>query len=349
MQVPNLRFREFQEEWEEKSLNDLCSEFKSGKNVNSEDILEIGLYPVFGGNGLRGFSNKYNHDGIFVLIGRQGALCGNIHFVKGKCYITEHAIAVQANEHNHIGFLRYLLDKMNLGQYSDQSAQPGLAVNKLLKLNAVIPNLLEQSKIAVFLSLLDSRIETQIQTINNLQSLIKGLICSFVKNKTANVRLKDCLNCHSSTLMESAVIGKNGMYPVYGATGIIAHTPNYEIDKDAILIIKDGASVGKVQYAKDKYSVIGTLNYLTPKENMSLKYLYYYLQVFNFDKHKVGSGIPHIYFKDYGNEYIYCPPIERQNEIANLLSAIDEKLETEKQILKKYTEQKKYLLANMFI
>jgi type I restriction enzyme S subunit len=149
--------------------------------------------------------------------------------------------------------------------------------------------------------------------------------------------------------MESTVIEKNGIYPVYGATGIIAHSPDYEIDKDAVLIIKDGASVGKVQYAKDKHSAIGTLNYLMPKENISLKYFYYYLQVFNFDKYKVGSGIPHIYFKDYGDENIYCPSIEEQTEIANFLSAIDEKLETEKQILKKYTEQKRYLLANMFI
>ena len=193
------------------------------------------------------------------------------------------------------------------------------------------------------------RISTQIQIVKELETLIKGLIHSFVRKKEGNIQLKECLNCHSSTLTESAVMEKNGIYPVYGATGIIAHTPDYEIDKDAILIIKDGSGVGKVQCAKGKYSVIGTLNYLTSKENVSLKYLYYYLQIFNFDKHKVGSGIPHIYFKDYGNEYIYCPPIEKQNEIANFLSAIDKKIETEKQLLKKYTAQKKYLLANMFV
>ncbi len=144
-------------------------------------------------------------------------------------------------------------------------------------------------------------------------------------------------------------VGKSGEYPVYGAAGIIAHTPDFEIEKDAILIIKDGASVGKVQYATGKYSVIGTLNYLTPKGEVSLKYFYYYLQAFNFDKYRVGSGIPHIYFKDYGSEPVYCPPIEEQTKIANSLSAIDEKIETERHILKAYTNQKKYLLANMFI
>jgi type I restriction enzyme S subunit len=73
------------------------------------------------------------------------------------------------------------------------------------------------------------------------------------------------------------IIENGGVYPVYGATGIIAHTTEYEINKDAILIIKDGASVGRVQYAKEKFSVIGTLNYLMPKDNISLKYFYYYL------------------------------------------------------------------------
>jgi type I restriction enzyme S subunit len=178
---------------------------------------------------------------------------------------------------------------------------------------------------------------------------MKGLICSLVGRKELNAQLKDCLICHSSILMESVVTEKTGKYPVYGATGIIARIPDFEIEQDAILIIKDGASVGQVQYATGKYSVIGTLNYLTPKGKVSLKYFYYYLQAFNFEKYRVGSGIPHIYFKDYGSEPIYCPPIEEQNRIARFLSTIDEKLETERQILRRYTDQKKYLLNQMFI
>ena len=162
------------------------------------------------------------------------------------------------------------------------------------------------------------------------------------------VKIKDCLNCHSSTLMESAVIEKSGIYPVYGATGIITYTPNYEIDNDAILIIKDGSSVGKVQYAKNKYSVIGTLNYLTPKENVNLKYLYYYLQTFNFDKYKVGSGIPHIYFKDYGNEYIYCPLIEEQTKTAYLLQLIDDRISTQSQIVEELETLMKGLSKKLF-
>lgn len=161
--------------------------------------------------------------------------------------------------------------------------------------------------------------------------------------------LKDCLICHSSTLTECEVVTDKGTYPVYGAAGIFAHFSQYNVNGDSILIIKDGSNVGKLQYASDKYSVIGTLNYLTAKDNVCLKYIYYYMKKISFDKYKVGSGIPHIYFKDYGNELIYCPNFAEQEKIANALSMIDRKILIEKKLLENYVTQKKYLLQNLFI
>lgn len=140
-----------------------------------------------------------------------------------------------------------------------------------------------------------------------------------------------------------------GAFPVYGAAGIIAYTSCYEIDNDSILVIKDGSGVGRVQYATGKYSVLGTLNYLTAKPHISLKHIYYCLRIFNFDKFKVGSGIPHIYFKNYGQTYIHIPNIKRQNEIAEALSAIDERIRIEKLLLESQARQKSYLLRQLFI
>ena len=180
--VPHLRFPEFEGEWEDFLINDVCSEFKSGKNIKADSISESGEYPVYGGNGLRGYTSSYNHEGLYVLIGRQGALCGNVRSVHGKTFITEHAIAVAGNEISNTSFLHYLFVKMNLGQYSDQSAQPGLAVNKLLKIKVVLPSVSEQTKIARFLSLLDERITTQNKIIDKLQSLIKGLEDNLLDN-----------------------------------------------------------------------------------------------------------------------------------------------------------------------
>ena len=111
LNVPNLRFPEFQGEWNSFLIKDVCSEFKSGKNIKADSISESGEYPVYGGNGLRGYTYSYNHEGLYVLIGRRGALCGNVRSVNGKTYITEHAIAVAGNEKSNTSFLHYLFIK----------------------------------------------------------------------------------------------------------------------------------------------------------------------------------------------------------------------------------------------
>lgn len=182
-----------------------------------------------------------------------------------------------------------------------------------------------------------------------IKSSIKGLCQKLILSQISNIKLKDCVTCHSSSLTETEVINGNGTYPAFGATGIISFTKDYQIDGDAILIIKDGSGVGKVQYGKDKFSVIGTLNYLTAKEEINLKYIFFCLRFFNFQKYKVGSGIPHIYFKDYGESFLYCPSLEEQSKIEGLLSSIVEKISIEKTILQRYDMQKRYLLKNLFI
>ena len=147
--------------WTEKTLAELCCEFRSGRNISATLIHETGDYPVYGGNGIRGYCGQFSHDGEYVVVGRQGALCGNVRLIQGKNYLSEHAIAVRANEENETKFLLYLLDYMKLGQYSDQGAQPGLAVNKLLRLKCTVPDKKTQSRIAAFLMGYDSQISTQ--------------------------------------------------------------------------------------------------------------------------------------------------------------------------------------------
>lgn len=311
-------------------------------------INDQGLYPVYGGNGLRGFTGSYNHDGDYILIGRQGALCGNVRKVTGKTYVTEHAIAVCASKEHETTFLQHLFQKMRLGQYSDQSAQPGLAVNKLLRLNINVPSKNEQGKIAKILSLIDERITTQNKIIEKLQSLIKGIAQNIVLRNKPNVRISQCLECSSSTLQESDVL-EYGTYPVYGANGVVGFLDNYNTSNEAIYIIKDGSGVGAVSYVAGKCSATGTLNILQAKKGFSLRYLYYLLNIFNFEPYKTGMAIPHIYFKDYGKAQIFCPSYSEQLKYAKFLATIDDKLLTEQNVLINLSLQKQYLLRQMFI
>ena len=174
--VPQLRFKGFTDDWEQRKLGELCSEFKSGDFIRADEIAETGSYPVFGGNGLRGYTERYNHDGDFALIGRQGALCGNMNFSSGKAYFTEHAVAVKADKSNDTRFLFYCFGTMNLGQYSGQSAQPGLAVGNLVELETMVPTKAEQEFISASLTALDNLITLHQRKYDKLLALKKSML-----------------------------------------------------------------------------------------------------------------------------------------------------------------------------
>lgn len=119
--------------WNIKLLGEVC-EMKAGKNIKSADIYEKNngkLYPCYGGNGLRGYVRDYSHDGNIPLIGRQGALCGNVKYAKGKFYATEHAVVTNPKIEMNTYWLYYILEQLDLNRLSTGAAQPGLTVGKL--------------------------------------------------------------------------------------------------------------------------------------------------------------------------------------------------------------------------
>ncbi|WP_368091984.1 restriction endonuclease subunit S [Bifidobacterium bifidum] len=174
--TPELRFEGFTEPWEQRKLGELSSEFQSGDFISAEKILASGPYPVYGGNGLRGYAKRYNHDGFYALIGRQGALCGNVNTAVGKAYFTEHAVAIKANSLHDTRFLVHLLRCMDLGQYSGQSAQPGLAVGVLKEVETTVPSKVEQQAIGSFFSRLDDLITLQQRKYERLQHLKQAML-----------------------------------------------------------------------------------------------------------------------------------------------------------------------------
>ena len=184
---PALRFKGFTDPWEQRKLGDLCVEFRSGEFISASDITETGEYPVFGGNGLRGFTDRFNHDGEYTLIGRQGALCGNVNFAVGKSYFTEHAIAVRADKKNQTRFLYYLFSTMDLGQYSGQSAQPGLAVGNLVELKSTLPDKQEQEKISGVLTALDTLITLHQRKYEKLVNIKKSMLDKMFPKNGASV------------------------------------------------------------------------------------------------------------------------------------------------------------------
>jgi type I restriction enzyme, S subunit len=171
-------------EWEVKRLEEI-STMKSGDGITSQYINDSDDFPVYGGNGLRGFTTSFTHHGDFVLIGRQGALCGNITRVSGKFFASEHAVVVTVNKDMDVDWLSQKLDNMNLNQYSEASAQPGLAVAKIMRLFITKPPHKEQIEIGKRLLALDNKMNSEENLLQKYQSIKKGLMGDLLGGKKA--------------------------------------------------------------------------------------------------------------------------------------------------------------------
>lgn len=178
-----------------------CCSMISGDGITSQVISDTkdadNIYPVYGGNGQRGYYSQYNRDGNYILIGRQGALAGNVHRTQGKIWAADHAIVVTCNNKTDIGFMYYLFIMMNLNRYAqDTAAQPGLAVSKIMSLSCIISNIETQKKIATYIErkyieieAIESELQHQIELLQEYkQSVITEAV---TKGLDKNVAMKD--------------------------------------------------------------------------------------------------------------------------------------------------------------
>ena len=149
------------------------------------------------------------------------------------------------------------------------------------------------------------------------------------------VKLKNICDKASSNVAQKDLDNNNGEYPIYGASGFIKKVDFFHYDKPYIGIVKDGSGVGRVNIYPANSSLLGTLQYIFPKNGYELGFVYYALQSLNLSKYKVGAAIPHIYFRDYGEKELFVPPLEEQHRIVSILNASFEKIDA----LKKNAEE----------
>ena len=382
--VPTLRFPEFSGEWHATTIDGVTSEFQSGKFIKAELIQSKGSVPVYGGNGLRGFTDKYNHIGDYVLIGRQGALCGNVRFVTGETYITEHAIAVKSTEDNDTKYLQYLFERMNLGQYSDQSAQPGLAVSKLIKLKITIPPKREQSKIARLLTVIDERITTQIRIIDKLKSLMQALNNELMDNpKWEKVYVGDFMEFFPTNSLSWEQLNydngqvRNLHYGLIhsGLPTLVdsqkAHLPYIQVDslpkqysicKDGDVALADAsedtAEVGKtVELTNiETQTIVCGLHTIHGRDCKDItvngfKGFAFNSKYFHDQLRRIaqGSKVYSINTDNVRSCYLYIPTIAEQQKIVGLLRCMQEKIKVAEHGLQLYEAQKQFLLRGLFV
>ncbi len=162
------------------------------------------------------------------------------------------------------------------------------------------------------------------------------------------VTLGDVCAKGSSNIAQKDLEGNTGVYPIFGASGLIKCVDFYKQEKEYIAIVKDGAGVGRTMILPAYSSVIGTMQYIFPKENIDVKFLYYVLTWMNLSKYYTGATIPHIYFKDYKKEQFNLPSLEKQRHIVTILDKVSVLIENRKKQLKNLDELVKARFVEMF-
>ncbi|WP_288556925.1 restriction endonuclease subunit S [uncultured Lactobacillus sp.] len=162
------------------------------------------------------------------------------------------------------------------------------------------------------------------------------------------VELKDVCNKDTSNIRQKDIIDKSGDYPIYGASGLVGNVNFYQQEKESVAVVKDGAGIGRVMLLPAKASIIGTMQYLIPKENILPEYLYYAVRNMHLEKYYSGATIPHIYFKDYQKEKINLVSLKQQREIVTLFNSIENVINKKKNELSKLDTLIKARFVEMF-
>ena len=384
LNVPNLRFPEFQGEWEKKRLEE-CVEFLDGlrKPIKSEDRKsEQGLYPYYGASGIIDYIDGYIFDGEYILLSEDGANIIDRNYrvafiAKGKIWVNNHAHVLQPYDGFDINFLSETLERLNYVVYNTGTTMPKLNQEVCRNINLKIPTTKEQNKIGNLLSLLNKRIATQNKIIDKLQSLIKGLN-DFLYTQYGGEVLTSFAELGTSY---SGLSGKSAQDFGSGKpfiTYLNVYSNNVIKENDfQYVAIKDDEKQNVVKYG----DVLFTLSSETPeevgvgsvylgKEKVYLNsfcfgihitntevafppYLSYYVSLTAFRKfiypYAQGSTRFNLCKADFEKASIKLPTLADQKRIYSVLGHIDSKIETERQMLNLYNSQKQYLLRQMFI
>lgn len=352
--------------WKYCRIETFC-QMKSGDGITSKEIKKSGRFPCYGGNGLRGYVDKYTHSGKYVLIGRQGALCGNVKLVDGQFFASEHAVVTQNLPNSDINFIYFLLDNMKLNRYSESSAQPGLSVEKILRQFIVLPYINEQQKIAEILTTQDKIIELKENLLTEKQRQKKCLMqqlltgkkrlpgfsrgWSFPKAKEIFRSISD--KDHNGDLMVLSSTQDRGIVPrdevdidiKYNTSSLI----NYKKVCKGHFVISLRSFQGGIEYSAYTGLVSPAYTVLTPKRVISDEYYKQffkstdYIKRLNVAIYGIRDG-KQISYEDFGRLWIPYPPIEEQTAIAEVLSTADRELDLLRQEIEQEKQKKKALM-----
>ena len=372
LNVPNLRFKEFQGEWEKCKLGDY-GKVVTGNTPPTKDIenYENGTYlwasPADLGTiksitetktmlSAQGFSKTRTLPKGSVLVTCIGSTIGKAGMATKEMSTNQQINSIVVNDNNDNEFVYYAIQSAFPRYLSSIAVQAVPIISKsafeLLPNNR--PYLQEQKKIGKFLSLLDERIATQSKIIDKLQSLIKGISSRiFVSIQGIEYRMGDIVTITNgnSNVQDAVTQSKDGLYPFFDRSEDIKYLPTFLFDKEAIIYPGEGTEF-MPRYFKGKFALHQRCYAIFDfNEIINARFLYFYLKTRNsyFVKNAVGSTVPSLRLDTFQKLKVIIPSKKIQYSVSLCLSSMEQKFNVENEILQTLLKQKQYLLRQMFI
>ena len=370
LNVPNLRFPEFQGEWEKCILGDITENF----NLRNKDKIQ---YPMFSVTNDRGFvpqseqfegrdmvgedikAYKIIHTNDFAYNPARINV-GSIAMYTGEkpCMISSLYVCFKTTKEVNNEWLMQLLKTPKMNYYYNVNGEGGVRVYlfypNFARIRMSIPKIEEQKKIAKLLNLIDERIATQNKIIDKLQSLIKGISSRiFTSIQGIEYRMGDIVTITNgnSNVQDAVTQPKDGWYPFFDRSEDIKYLPTFLFDKEAIIYPGEGTEF-MPRYFKGKFALHQRCYAIFDfNEIINARFLYFYLKTRNsyFVKNAVGSTVPSLRLDTFQKLKVIIPSKKIQHSVSLCLSSMEQKCNAEKKILHKLLKQKQYLLRQMFI
>ena len=365
LNVPNLRFKEFQGEWEKCKLEDVMN--FSTTRINSSELNE-GNY-VSTENMLQDYQGIMEAKSVPEDVNVISYSCGDILISNIRPYLkkvwkatfnggcSSDVFVLKANDNIESDYLHYVIanDKfINFVMSGAKGVKMPRGDKKQMETYSLsLPQIQEQHKIARLLSLLDERIATQNKIIDKLQSLIKGIAQHCIRvliNGWEYVRLGDICKITTGKLDANAQV-ENGQYPFFTCAERPFNIDSYAFDTEALLISGNGANLGYINYYKGKFNAYQR-TYVLDHFSVNIQYVKWALKVLlpkRIAIEKSSSNTPYIVLSTLADLKIPIPNNSKQNHIANLMQSFERELSNQLALNDLYNKQKQYMLRQMFI
>ena len=381
LNVPNLRFPKFSGEWTKTTLGKIGETFngltgKSGSDFgqgspyityksifdNSKiDLSRVEYVTITDAERKKQTQNEVQYGDIFFTtssetpdeVGMTSVLLDEVK----DCYLNSFCFGYRLNSITDVlpEYMRFYLRsntiRRRLFVLAQGSTRFNISKGEVMGLTIKLPGTAEQRKIAQLLTMIEDRIATQIKIIEKLESLIKGL-CQTLFNfeEYTTYFLGDICSITTGKLDANAMV-EDGKYPFFTCAEDVFSIDEYAFDTEALLISGNGANLGYIHYYNGKFNAYQR-TYVLDKFAIDINYVRLYLESFlkyRIEQEKNSGNTPYIVLGTLSKMKIKVPNTITQQKISQSIASLKEKLSIEKQSLKKYEEQKKYLLSNLFI